>query len=54
MEFIYDILLNFQEEYCDFYEWQINDKVLNIKKIPLYKIGNKDYLILKYHFLFDI
>lgn len=49
MEFIYDILLNFQEEYCDFFEWQISDKIINLKKVPLYKISNKDYLNFKYH-----
>jgi len=49
MEYIYDILLNFQEEYCDFFEWQIDDKILNMKKVPLYKVTSKDYLILKYN-----
>jgi len=49
VEFIYDILLNFQRDYCDFFEWQQTDKVLNIKRIPLYKISDKDYLILKYN-----
>lgn len=49
MEFIYDIVLNFQDEYCEFFEWQLNDKILNVKKIPLYKISSKDYLILKYN-----
>lgn len=49
MEFIYDILLDFQEEYCDFFEWQIDDKIMNVKRIPLYKVSSKDYLILKYN-----
>jgi len=49
MEYIYDILLNFQETYCDFFEWQLSDKIINVKKISLYKITNKDYLNLKYH-----
>ena len=49
MEYIYDILLNFQKDYCDFFEWQPSDKIINIKKIKLYKINNKDYLSLKYN-----
>ncbi len=49
MEYIYDILLNFQDEYYDFFEWIDNDKVINVKKIPLYKLSNKDYLCLKFH-----
>lgn len=49
MEFIYDVLLNFQTNYCDFFEWQLSDKIINIKKVPLYKITSKDYLNFKYH-----
>ena len=49
MEYIYDIVLNFQPEYYDFYEWQKKDKIINIKKIPIYKINNKDYLNIKYN-----
>jgi len=48
MNYIYDIILNFQDDYYDFYEWQVTDKIMNIKKIPIYKITNKDYLNLKY------
>lgn len=47
MEYIYDIVLNFQDDYYDFYEWQTKDKIINIKKIPIYKINNKDYLNIK-------
>lgn len=49
MEFIYDILLNFQLEYCDFFEWQLSDKIINVKKVPLYKVNNQDFLNFKYH-----
>ncbi len=47
MDYIYDIVLNFQDEYYDFYEWQPTDKIVNIKRIPIYKIGTKDYLNIK-------
>ena len=47
MDYIYDIILNFQDRYYDFYEWYPNDKIINVKKIPIYKIPNKDYLNIK-------
>lgn len=49
MDYVYDIVLNFQNTYYDFYEWQLNDKLINVKRLPIYKITNKDYLNLKYH-----
>ena len=49
MEYVYDIVLNFQNDYYDFYEWQKSDKLINIKRLPIYKITNKDYLNLKYN-----
>ena len=47
MDYIYDIILNFQEKYYDFYEWCPSDKIINIKKIPIYKISTSDYLNIK-------
>jgi len=47
MDYIYDIILNFQEKYYDFYEWRPSDKIINIKKIPIYKISTSDYLNIK-------
>lgn len=49
MNYIYDIVLNFQDEYYEFYEWKLTDKIINIKRILVYKISNKDYLNLKYN-----
>lgn len=49
MEYIYDVLLNFQDEYYDFYEWQAQDKTKNIKRILMYIVNNKTYLSLKYN-----
>lgn len=49
MDYIYDIVLNFQKDYCDFYEWKISDKIINIKKIPVYSTTDIDYLNLKYN-----
>lgn len=47
MDYIYDIVLNFQNEYYDFYEWQPSDKIINVKRLPIYKIKNIDYLNIK-------
>ena len=47
MNYIYDIVLNFQPNYYNFFEWNKTDKLKNISKIPLYHIRDKDILILK-------
>lgn len=38
MNYIYDILLNFHEILYDFYDWNPNDNIINVRKIPLFKI----------------
>ena len=47
MDYIYDIVLNFQDEYYEFYEWVPSDKIINVKRLPIYKIESKDYLNIK-------
>ena len=49
MDYIYDIVLNFQNSYYDFFEWKASDKVINVKKILVYKTSDEDYLNLKYN-----
>ncbi|MBQ8902117.1 MAG: DUF3603 family protein [Bacilli bacterium] len=44
MNYYYDVLLNFQEKYCMFYEWDEQDEIEFIKKIPLYHIDSKTYV----------
>jgi len=44
MNYYYDLLLNFQEKYCMFYEWDEQDNIEYIKKIPLYHIDSKTYM----------
>ncbi len=44
MNYYYDLLLNFNEEYYKFYEWESNDIILYIKKIPLYHIDHNTYI----------
>ena len=49
MDYIFDIVLNFQNNYYEFYEWKPTDKIINVKKILVYKVNNKNYLNLKYN-----
>ncbi len=43
MDYYYDVLLNFQEKYCMFYEWDENDVIDHVKKIPLIHITSKAF-----------
>ena len=47
MNYIYDILLNFQKDFYDFFEWNPEDEILHIRKIPLFRVSNKDFTIFK-------
>lgn len=47
MDYIHDIVLNFQEEYYDFYEWKSTDKIINVNRLPIYKVSNESYLTIK-------
>lgn len=42
MNYIYDIYLNLNETLFDFFDWNKNDKITHIKKIPVFKIAEKD------------
>ena len=43
MNYIYDILVNFNEELYDFFDWNSNDEIEHIRKIPLFRINGKDF-----------
>lgn len=47
MNYIYDIVLNFQDNYYNFFEWRREDKIRNIPKIPVYRVSDNDIMILK-------
>ena len=42
MNYIYDILLNFNNIPYDIFEWNKDDKILHIRKIPLIKLSTFD------------
>src|SRR5574344_2880234 len=41
MNYICDVLVNFSYPLYDFYDWNKNDNIKNIKKIPFYKVDSK-------------
>lgn len=55
MDYIYDILVNFKYPLIEFYDWNKDDTIENIKRIPLYKIESNVLNELKYNkFKIDI
>ncbi len=49
MNYIYDVILNFQNEYFDFYEWNKTDNIHHMRKIPILKINNQKFSEIKKH-----
>ena len=47
MTYAYDILLNFEKEYFDFFEWNNSDKIIHIKKIPIIKVSKHNFNLFK-------
>ena len=43
MIYAYDLLINFNEELYDFYDWKETDSITHIRRIPLYKIDDTFY-----------
>lgn len=43
MTYIYDIVLNFNNDFYDFFEWNKDDEIYHIKRIYLMKINTKTY-----------
>lgn len=40
MGYIYDVLLNFNDEIYEFYDWNKDDCLIHIRKIPVIKVSN--------------
>ena len=49
MNYIYDIVLNFQTNYYQFFEWNRTDKIKNISKIIVYHILDQDLIDLTHN-----
>lgn len=41
MNYIYDILVNYKKEVYDVYDWNKEDQILNLRKIPIIKVEEK-------------
>ena len=48
MNYVYDILINLKYPLLDFYEWNDNDDIENVKRLPFYKISSEDLYNFKY------
>ena len=46
MNYIYDIYLNLNETLYDFFDWNKNDKLTHIKKIPVIKVNEQSLRLL--------
>lgn len=44
MNYIYDILINFQPNLYDIYDWNIDDVIIHIRKMPLFRIKKEAML----------
>lgn len=40
MKYIYDVVLNFNDIFYNFYEWDKKDTITYVKKIPIFKVTN--------------
>lgn len=51
MNYVYDILLNFNENFYDFYDWNMRDLIEHMRKIPIFKVKKE---VLEDFFHYDI
>ena len=49
MNYIYDILLDFNDVLYDFFDWNEDDRITHIRKIPLFKVQGDIYEKIKNH-----
>ena len=47
MNNIYDVILNFLNNYYEVYEWKNTDDIINVRKIPFFKVDDNTYLSYK-------
>lgn len=49
MNYIYDVLANFNDCYYDFYDWNNNDNIIHIKKLPVLRVNSDFFKKVKCH-----
>ena len=47
MNYIYDVLLNFNDKLYEFYDWNKSDDVKHVRRVPIFKISTKQFLDIK-------
>lgn len=52
MNYIYDILANFNDVYYDFFDWNESDNIIHIKKVPIIKVSNDFFNNVKFNDVF--
>ena len=52
MRYIYDILANFNDIFFEFYEWNDDDNIIHIKKLPIIKVDVDFFHSVKYSNVF--
>lgn len=48
MNYVYDILVNLNEEVYDFYDWEETDNFVHVRRVPLFKLSHEDYINVGY------
>lgn len=61
MNYVYDVLLNFNKEMYEFYDWNLDDYISHIRKILVFRVDNKtmrdlvnNSIVVDYDFLIKI
>lgn len=49
MNYIYDVLANFNNYFFEFYDWNVDDNIVHIKKLPILKVKYDFFDMIKYH-----
>ena len=48
MNYVYDILSNFNQELYDFYDWDKNDNFTHLRKVPSFRVSKEDLVDLMF------
>ena len=51
MNYIYDVVLNFNKEFYEYFEWNKKDNIVNIKKIPVFNVSDDIFISMKYDYI---
>lgn len=46
---IYDVVLNFNKNFYEVYEWNNTDNIVNIRKLPIFKVSDEILINFKYN-----